>query len=309
MADSNDSIPLDTEKIYFGGKHAKSIIGFYIHIVSFLALSQEFLQLGATPICPSASARCVDDLADQILEDDIVSDCIRLGAVMCMGVTAGAYILTLFAMKYKKRVIGLILISPLFRAPSWTEWFYNKVMSNLLYFYGMCGLLKELLLQRYFSKQEVCGNTEIPESDIVQACRRLLDERHGSNVMQFLQAINGRPDLTSGLKRLRCRTLIFVGDISPFHSEALHMTSKLDRRFSALVEVQACGSMVTEEQPHAMLIPMEYFFMGYGLYRPCHLSDSPRSPLSPSCISPELLSPESSGLNLKPIKIRVSHYT
>ncbi|MBA0568070.1 hypothetical protein Golob_005587 [Gossypium lobatum] len=371
MADSNDSIPLDTEKIYFGGKehhvrtrcgslsvivygdqhkpalitypdlalnhvscfqglffcpeaaslllhnfciyhisppgheHAKSIIGFYIHIVSFLALSQEFLQLGAAPICPSASARCVDDLADQILE---VLNFFGLGAVMCMGVTAGAYILTLFAMKYKKRVIGLILISPLFRAPSWTEWFYNKVMSNLLYFYGMCGLLKELLLQRYFSK-EVCGNTEIPESDIVQACRRFLDERHGSNVMQFLQAINGRPDLTSGLKRLRCRTLIFVGDSSPFHSEALHMTSKLDRRFSALVEVQACGSMVTEEQPHAMLIPMEYFFMGYGLYRPCHLSDSPRSPLSPSCISPELLSPESSGLNLKPIKIRVSHYT
>ncbi|XVE70568.1 hypothetical protein DITRI_Ditri10aG0082200 [Diplodiscus trichospermus] len=250
-----------------------------------------------------------------------------------MGVTAGAYILTLFAvgflknplseyylyvfdvcmfdkafslqMKYRERVLGLILISPLCRAPSWTEWFYNKVMSNMLYFYGMRGLVKEFLLQRYFSK-EVRGNAEVPESDIVQACRRLLDERHGSNVMRFLQALNRRPDLTSGLKRLKCRTLIFVGDNSPFHSEALHMTSKLDRRFSALVEVQACGSMVTEEQPHAMLIPMEFFFMGYGLYRHCQLSGSPRSPLSPSCISPELLSPESMGLKLKPIKTQVS---
>jgi hypothetical protein len=72
------------------------------------------------------------------------------------------------------------------------------------------------------------------------------------------------------------------------------------------MQVQACGSMVTEEQPHAMLIPMEFFLMGYGLYRPCHFSDSPRSPLSPSCISPELLSPESMGLKLKPIKTRVS---
>lgn len=72
------------------------------------------------------------------------------------------------------------------------------------------------------------------------------------------------------------------------------------------VQVQACGSMVTEEQPHAMLIPMEFFLMGYGLYRPCYFSDSPRSPLSPSCISPELLSPESMGLKLKPIKTRVS---
>ena len=47
-----------------------------------------------------------------------------------------------------------------------------------------------------------------------------------------------RPDLTDGLRRLKCRTLIFVGDESPFHSEALHMTSKLDRRYSALVEVR-----------------------------------------------------------------------
>lgn len=75
--------------------------------------------------------------------------------------------------------------------------------------------------------------------------------------------------------------------------------------FCLKLEVQACGSMVTEEQPHAMLIPMEFFFMGFGLYRPGRVSDSPRSPLSPSCISPELLSPESLGLKLKPIKTRV----
>ncbi|PHU09208.1 Pollen-specific protein SF21 [Capsicum chinense] len=70
------------------------------------------------------------------------------------------------------------------------------------------------------------------------------------------------------------------------------MTSKLDRRFSALVEVQACGSMVTEEQPDAMLIPLEYFLMGFGFYRPSQCNVSPRSPLSPTSISPELFSPE-----------------
>ena len=141
-----------------------------------------------------------------------------------------------------------------------------------------------------------------------------------------------RPDITEGLRKLQCRSLIFVGDSSPFHPEALYMTSKLDRRYSALVEVcnlavslflscsnirikcwrkaylqvQACGSMVTEEQPHAMLIPLEYFLMGYGLYRPSQSSVSPRSPLSPLCIAPELLSPESMGLKLKPIKTRTS---
>ncbi|KAL6006007.1 Protein ndl2 [Asimina triloba] len=245
----------------------------------------EFLQLGAAAISSELPVSSADDLADQVAD---VLDYFRLDVVMCFGVTGGAYILTLFA-----------------------------VVSNLLYFYGMCGLVKECLLQRYFSK-EVRGNDLVPESDIVQACRsknysvlivyhtQLLEQRQSSNVWRFLQALSERPDVSEGLKKLQCRTLIFVGENSPFHSEALYMASKLDRRYSALVEVQACGSMVTEEQPHAMLIPMEYFLMGYGLYRPCQLSNSPRSPLSPSCISPELLSPESMGLKLKPIKTRIS---
>ncbi|XP_020964755.1 pollen-specific protein SF21-like isoform X4 [Arachis ipaensis] len=71
---------------------------------------------------------------------------------MCMGVAAGAYILTLFAMKYRQRVFGLILVSPLCKEPSWTEWLCNKVMTNLLYFCGMCGVAKEMFLKRYYSK-------------------------------------------------------------------------------------------------------------------------------------------------------------
>ncbi|KAK7399031.1 hypothetical protein VNO78_10206 [Psophocarpus tetragonolobus] len=344
MAEYNDSVSPQIENIYLGGKehHIRTGCGsvsvivygdpdkpalitypdlalnymscfqglffcpeaasLLLHNFCIYHISPPGHELGAAAICSEDPVPSIEDLADQIIE---VLNYFGLGAVMCMGVTAGAYILTLFAMKYRERVVGLILVSPLCKAPSWTEWFYNKVMENLLYFYGMCGLLKECLLQRFFSK-EIRGNVEVAESEIVQACRKLLSERKRTNVLRFLQAINQRPDITDGLKRLKCRTLIFVGDSSPFHSEALYMTSKLDRRYSALVEVQACGSMVTEEQPHAMLLPMEYFFMGYGLYRPTQFIDSPRSPLSPSCISAELLSPESMGLKLKPIKTRVS---
>lgn len=73
-----------------------------------------------------------------------------------------------------------------------------QFLSNLLYFYGMCDLMKDCLIQRYFSKvffcvililcdfpwnsvnwfyyftlylQEARGNDLIPESDIVQTCR------------------------------------------------------------------------------------------------------------------------------------------
>ncbi|MBA0747657.1 hypothetical protein Gogos_004554 [Gossypium gossypioides] len=315
MADSSDSISIDTETIslvakeylvktrcgmvsvaVFGDLDKPALVtypdlalnhiscfqglffspevnSFLLHNFCIYHISPPGHEVAAAPIGSDDLMPSVDDLADQVLE-----------------------------MKYRQRVLGLILVSPLCRAPSWTEWLLNKVMSNLLYFYGMCGVVKELLLKRYFS-QEVRGSVEEPESDIVQACRRM--KGRVLSVQQFLEAMNGRRDLSEGLRKLHCRSLIFVGENSPFHSEALHMTSKLDRRYSALVEVQACGSIVTEEQPHAMLIPLEYFLMGFGLYRPT-LSVSPRSPLSPTCISPELLSPESMGLKLKPIKTRIS---
>ncbi|XP_071705115.1 protein NDL2-like [Rutidosis leptorrhynchoides] len=271
-----------------------------IHNFCIYHISPPGHELGADAMSYNDPVLSVDDLADQVAE---VLDYFGLGAVMCMGVTAGAYILTLFAIKYTQRVFGLILISPLCKKPSWTEWLCNKVMANILYYYGMCGIIKELL--RYFSK-EVRGGAIIPETEIVHSCRRLLGERQSPNVFNFLEALNGRPDITEGLKRLQCRSLIFVGENSPFNSDSLHMTSKLDRRFSALVEVQGCGSIVTEEQPDAMLIPLEYFLMGYGFYRPTYMNVSPRSPLSPTCISPELYTPESMGLKLKPIKTRYS---
>ncbi|KAI4963831.1 hypothetical protein ZWY2020_010414 [Hordeum vulgare] len=215
-------------------------------------------ELGATPISLNTPLPSVDDFMDQVMD---VLDFFGLGSVMCLGAN-GAYILTLCS-----SVLGLILVSPLCKAPTWTAWFYSK----------------ESLLQRFFSK-EVRGCSELPESDIVQACRSLLDQRQSMNVWRFVQTMNGRYDLREELKQLQCRTLICVGENSQFHAEAAHMTAKLDRRYCALVEVQA-WSLVTEEQPHAMLIPMEYFFMGTASQaKPARVQ--PAQPLSPFCISP-----------------------
>ncbi|MFS7965369.1 putative alpha/Beta hydrolase [Helianthus anomalus] len=190
-------------------------------------------ELGAASIGIDDPVPSMEDLCDQIL---VVLNYFRLGSVMCMGAMAGAYILTLFSIKYSERVTGLILISPICKAPSWTERFYNKLTSKTLYYYGICDLVKELLIHRYFSK-EVCGNPEVPESDMVLACRKLLDERDSINVWRYLQAIDSRRDITEELKSLECKTIIFVGDSSPFHDEALQIAEKLGTNCSALVEV------------------------------------------------------------------------
>ncbi|RZB98949.1 Protein NDL2 [Glycine soja] len=86
-------------------------------------LFHELLQLGVATIDPDDPILSADDLANQIAE---VLNYFGHSTVMCMGVIVGAYILTLFVMKYKHRVLGLVLISPLCKAPSWTEWWYNK---------------------------------------------------------------------------------------------------------------------------------------------------------------------------------------
>jgi pimeloyl-ACP methyl ester carboxylesterase len=89
--------------------------------------------------------------------------CHRLEEVLGLGVTGGAYILTHFALKYRERALGLILVSPLCQAPSWTEWIYNKAMINFLYFCGMSGFVKDALLHRYFSQEVLCALGTGPE--------------------------------------------------------------------------------------------------------------------------------------------------
>ncbi|XP_059649357.1 protein NDL1-like isoform X2 [Cornus florida] len=325
MGDSSDSVSIDIDMAPLGGKECSvktrkdtscfqglflcpDAASLLLHNFCIYHIDAPGHELGAGVICSDVPLLSVDDLADQVAE---VLDFFGLKEVFCMGVTAGAYILTLFATKYRERVLGLILVSPICKEPSWTEWLYNKVLLNLLYFYGMCGLLKECLLQRYFSKELRYGMQDA-ESDTIQACRRLLDERQSLNVMRLLQAINERHDLTDGLKKLHCKTLIFVGECSPFYADSVYMNSIMDQRISTLVEVQSCGSLVTEEHPFAMLIPMEFFLMGFGVYRQPPFASSSSHGSTParlsihSCIAPELLSPESLGIKLKPIKTRAT---
>ncbi|CAI0432460.1 unnamed protein product [Linum tenue] len=254
-------------------------------------------ELGADVISSDAPLLSVDDLADQVAE---VLDYFGLQKVLCLGVTAAFHL----QMKYRESVLGLILVSPICKAPSWTEWLYNKVLSNVLYFYGMCGIMKECLLQRYFSKVLllICVLKSHSNGWYVM---QLLDERQSLNVKRFLQAVNERHDLSDSLHKLECKTLVFVGESSPFRDEAVYMSSKMGRKSCALVEVQACGSLVTEEHPYAMIIPMEFFLMGFGFYRQHPMASSSSSPSRQCCIAPELLSPESLGIKLKPIKTRI----
>lgn len=57
-------------------------------------------------------------------------------------------------------------------------------------------------------------------------------------VMSRINLFDRRRDLTESFNKLQCKTLIFVGDSSPFHSESLYMSAKMDKKSCALVEVR-----------------------------------------------------------------------
>lgn len=54
---------------------------------------------------------------------------------------------------------------------------------------------------------------------------------------KLTQFLYRRHDLTKGLKELQCKTLIFVGESSPFHTESLHMSATMGSKNCGLVEV------------------------------------------------------------------------
>ncbi len=58
-------------------------------------------------------------------------------------------------------------------------------------------------------------------------------------------AAHRRVDLTERLKKLKCRTLIIVGEQSPFHHEAMHISTQMHRRYNALIEVTRSLSQST----------------------------------------------------------------
>ena len=78
----------------------------------------------------------------------------------------------------------------------------------------------------------------MPDTFVFCCSEQHMDERRSENVMRYLQAVHQRQDLTEKLKNLRCRTLILVGDQSPFHHEALHISDTMNRRYNALIEVR-----------------------------------------------------------------------
>lgn len=64
-------------------------------------------------------------------------------------------------LKYRERVLGLILISPLCKSPSWSEWFYNKVAFSSLFIILALKYAQVLIHVKYHISLVIAGNVKL----------------------------------------------------------------------------------------------------------------------------------------------------
>ncbi|CAI5513562.1 unnamed protein product [Closterium sp. Naga37s-1] len=181
-------------------------------------------EAGAEEISPLQAQLTASDLAEQVAE---VMAWFRLPPAVCIGVGAGAYVLTLLALERPHAVQSLVLVSPVCRAASWGEWARSKVLLGVLCVAGMSKYVKDALVHRYFCHQQTGFHG--PASDSILMFRQELDNREPENVMRYLDIIHSRIDLTPFLLHLSCPVLLVAGEMSEASmQEAAHMMCHLD---------------------------------------------------------------------------------
>ncbi|GKA32569.1 NB-ARC domains-containing protein, partial [Tanacetum coccineum] len=84
-------------------------------------------------------------------------------------------------------------------------------------------VIRVILLWNVWSSKEVIVDTEVLGGSIVPDSDMSLDEMQSLNVLRYLEAVNGLPDITNGLKRLQC--CCYTPKISKYNGNRRRVTS------------------------------------------------------------------------------------
>ena len=191
------------------------------------------------------------DLGSIILGiESILRDC-GVRTFVGMGYGAGAYVLSMFALRNPDAVNGLIVLNATADAASWTDYSYISMAAAGLRAYGFTQSPLDYL--RWYHCGCLNGNNS--DSDLVRGFDQRLFAQNPKNLANWMFSYVRRKSLElererSGMKatrnNIRCPVFLVVGRDSPHVEQTRKMFAACDPRTAALLEIQDCRAPLDE---------------------------------------------------------------
>ncbi|KAM4623112.1 protein NDRG3 isoform 2-T3 [Discoglossus pictus] len=201
----------------------------------------------------------MDELADML---SAVLTHLNLSSIIGIGVGAGAYVLSRFALNNPNLVEGLILINIDPCSKGWIDWAATKLS-------GWTTNIVDIVLAQLFGYDELQSNL-----DLIQTYRlHIAQDINQDNLQLFVNTYNSRKDLeierpvfgsNEPVTTLKCPVLLVVGDSSPAVDAVVECNARLDPTKTTLLKMADCGGLPQAVQPGKLAEAFKYFVQGMG---------------------------------------------